>query len=186
MAATPSTMIPLGTKAPSFTLFNTVTNSYVSLSDVQSDTATVVAFICNHCPFVLHINEVLIAVANDYIPRGVSFIAISSNDATAYPDDSPERMTEQARKLGYPFPYLYDETQDVARAYSAACTPDFYVFDGDMKCVYRGQFDDSRPRNNTPVTGRDLRNALDAVLAGEPVAVEQMPSIGCNIKWKAE
>ncbi len=184
MAATPSTMIPLGTTAPGFMLLNPVTNTHTSLDDIKSDKATVVMFICNHCPYVKHINDGLVAIANDYIPMGVSFVAINSNDADTYPEDAPDKMAEQSRALGYPFPYLFDETQEVARAYQAACTPDFYVFDGDMKCVYRGQFDDSRPRNNVEVTGRDIRNALDAALAGQPASEEQIPSIGCNIKWR--
>ncbi len=185
MAATPSTMIPLGTKAPGFRLLDPVTHAYTLLDDIKSDKATVVMFICNHCPFVKHINDGLVAIASDYIPQGVSFVAINSNDAENYPEDAPDKMAEQARALGYPFPYLFDETQEVAQAYHAACTPDFYVFDGDLQCVYRGQFDDSRPRNSAEVTGRDIRNALDAVLAGQPVNPEQIPSIGCNIKWRA-
>ena len=185
MAATPSTMIPLGTQAPDFMLLDPVTNSHTSLHDVRSDKATVVMFICNHCPYVKHINEGLVKLANDYIPQGVGFVAINSNDAEKYPEDGPDNMAAQSRELGYPFPYLFDETQQTARAYKAACTPDFFIFDGALKCVYRGQFDDSRPRNDIPVTGRDIRNALDAILAGRPVSEEQIPSIGCNIKWKS-
>lgn len=184
MAATPSAMIPLGTIAPDFTLLNPVTNEQQSLASLRSDTATVIMFICNHCPFVQHVNAGLVQLANDYMPKGVSFIAISSNDAEYYPEDSPEKMVEYAHTLGYPFPYLYDATQDVARAYHATCTPDFYVFDGNLACVYRGQFDTSRPGNGIPVTGGDIRHALDALLAGTPVSPEQTPSIGCNIKWK--
>lgn len=184
MAATPSAMIPLGTIAPDFTLLNPVTNTWQSLAELRSGTATVIMFICNHCPFVQHVNAGLVQLANDYMPKGVHCIAISSNDAENYPEDSPAKMAEYARVLGYPFPYLYDETQEVARAYHATCTPDFYVFDGAMACVYRGQLDASRPSNGIPVTGSDIRNALDSVLAGTPVSPEQTPSIGCNIKWK--
>ena len=184
MAATPSTMMPLGTKAPDFRLQDTVTGKWMTLDELKGEKATVVMFICNHCPYVLHINDELVRVANEYIPKGISFIAISSNDVENYPQDSPELMKEMAEKMKYPFPYLYDETQDVAKAYDAACTPDIFVFDRDLKCVYRGQFDDSRPKNNVPVTGRDLRTALDAIIAGRKVPEDQRPSIGCNIKWK--
>jgi thiol-disulfide isomerase/thioredoxin len=184
MAATESTMLPLGTKAPAFTLPDTVSGKQIALSAVQSDRATVVMFLCNHCPYVKHVNPELVRLANDYLPRGVSFVAISANDVEAYPDDSPQRMKEVAAMLGYPFPYLYDEDQSVARAYQAACTPDFFVFDSDMQLVYRGQLDGSRPKNDVPLTGEDLRAALDAMLAGQPVPEEQRPSIGCNIKWK--
>jgi peroxiredoxin len=184
MAATPSTMMPLGTIAPDFTLLNTVTGEIVSLQDLKSDVATLVMFICNHCPYVKHIDAQLVKLATDYQSKGVAFIAISSNDVENYPDDSPEKMKEVAQQLGYPFPYLYDETQEVAKAYQAACTPDFFLFDKDLKCVYRGQLDGSRPKNDVPVTGEDMRAALDAVLAGQPVNPEQIPSIGCNIKWK--
>ena len=142
-------------------------------------------FICNHCPFVKHVQTGLVKLANDYLPKGISFVAISSNDVKNYPDDSPERMKEVAKQFGYPFPYLYDESQDIARAYGAACTPDFYIFDKDLKCVYRGQMDDSRPSNDIPVTGKDIRAALDAILAGKSVSEDQKPSIGCNIKWKS-
>lgn len=184
MAATPSVMLPLGTEAPKFNLVDTVTDTNKSLNELASDKATVVMFICNHCPYVKHINEELVKLANEYIPKGISFIAISSNDVENYPDDSPEKMREVAEELGYPFPYLFDETQEIAKAYQAACTPDFYVFDKDLKLVYRGQFDESRPGNNVPVTGIDIRNALDNILNGKPVDENQKPSIGCNIKWK--
>lgn len=184
MAATPSTMMPLGTTAPSFTLPDTVSGKILSLSELKGAHATLVMFICNHCPYVLHVNEELVEIAKEYQPKGVSFIAISSNDVDNYPQDSPELMKVQAEKVGYTFPYLYDETQDVARAYDAACTPDLYLFDRELKCVYRGQLDDSRPKNDIPVTGKDIRAALDAVLAGKPVSERQIPSIGCNIKWK--
>ena len=141
-------------------------------------------FLCNHCPYVIHVNDELVRLANDYIPKGISFVGISSNDAVKYPEDGPEKMKEVAHKLKYPFPYLYDESQNVARAFDAACTPDFYVFDKDLKLVYRGRLDDSRPKNTNPLTGKDLRNALDAILAGQPVPEKQYPSGGCNIKWK--
>lgn len=184
MAATPSAMMPLGTKAPDFSLSDTVSGKKLSLSELKGKKATLVMFICNHCPYVLHVNDELVRVARDYQPNGVSFIAISSNDVENYPQDGPEFMKEQAKKVGYPFPYLYDESQEVARAYHAACTPDLFLFDHDLKCVYRGQLDGSRPKNDIPVTGKDLRAALDAVLAGKEVSKHQIPSIGCNIKWK--
>ena len=184
MAATPSTMMPLGTIAPDFTLPNTVTGEMVNIQDLKSDVATMVMFICNHCPYVKHIDAQLVKLTIDYKSKGVSVIAISANDVENYPDDSPEKMKEVAQELGYPFPYLYDETQEVAKAYQAACTPDFFLFDKDLKCVYRGQLDGSRPKNDVLVTGEDMRAALDAVLAGQPVNPEQIPSIGCNIKWK--
>lgn len=185
MAETPSKMVPLGTKAPDFTLPDTVSGKTMSVQDLKSDKATVVMFICNHCPFVKHVQHELVRLANDYMPKGVSFIAISSNDVEQYPEDSPKRMKEVAEELGYPFPYLYDETQEVARAYDAACTPDIYIFDKDLKLVYRGQLDDSRPGNDVPVTGKDVRAALDNLLADKPVDPDQKPSVGCNIKWKA-
>lgn len=184
MAATPSTMMPLGTIAPAFTLPDTVSGKMLSLSELQGAQATVVMFICNHCPYVLHVNDELVKIAEEYQPKGVFFIAISSNDVVNYPQDSPDLMKVHAAKSGYTFPYLYDESQDVARAYDAACTPDLYLFDQDLKCVYRGQLDDSRPKNDIPVTGKDLRAALDAILAGTTVPERQIPSIGCNIKWK--
>lgn len=184
MAATPSTMLALGTVAPDFTLPDTVSGNEIALSEVQSDKATVIMFLCNHCPFVKHVNEELVRLANDYQAKDVAFVAVSSNDVENYPQDSPQLMKEVAEQLGYSFPYLYDEDQSVARAYQAACTPDFFIFDGPMELVYRGQLDSSRPSNDIPVTGEDIRAALDAILAGEPVAEEQRPSIGCNIKWK--
>lgn len=184
MAETPSNMIPLGTKAPDFNLTDVKTGKETSLDDVKSDIATVVMFICNHCPYVKHLNEKLVDFTNHYIKKGISFVAISSNDVENYPQDSPEKMTKLAKELGYPFPYLYDETQEVAKAYQAACTPDFFVFDKELKLVYRGQFDDSRPGNKKPVTGADLGIALDLILAGKPVPTDHIPSVGCNIKWK--
>lgn len=184
MALTPTKQIPLGFVAPDFTLLDTVSGKDLSLEQLKSDKATVIMFICNHCPYVKHINDALVALANDYIPLGVSFVAISSNDAEAYPADSPEQMKIEAARLGYPFPYLYDETQEVAKAYTAECTPDFNIFDGNMRCVYRGQLDGSRPGSNVPVTAEDMRAALDTILAGKPVSTEQVPSVGCSIKWK--
>lgn len=183
MAATSSTMLPLGTTAPAFSLPDTSGNP-VTLDHFRRDKALVVMFLCNHCPFVKHIRNEVSRLARDYDARGIGFVAISSNDAAAYPDDSPEKMRVERAEAGYIFPYLYDESQQVAQAYRAACTPDFFVFDSSKRLVYRGQLDDSRPKNGLAVTGKDLRAALDAVLAGKPVGMEQMPSIGCNIKWK--
>jgi len=184
MARTLSNMIPLGTMAPDFNLLDTVSGKMRSLNDLKSDKATLIMFICNHCPFVKHMDDQLVSLANDYQAKGVSVIAISSNDVESYPQDAPHLMTKEAAALGYPFPYLYDATQEVAKAYEAACTPDFYVFDGDLKCTYRGQLDDSRPGNGKPVNGADLRSALDETLGGKLVSAPQIPSIGCNIKWK--
>jgi peroxiredoxin len=184
MVETPSSMLPLHTIAPDFSLLDTVSGRKMSLHELKSDYATVIMFICNHCPFVKHIQSDLVNLANDYIPQGIAFIAISSNDVENYPDDSPVKMKQVAEAQGFPFPYLYDETQDVAKAYQAACTPDFYIFNGNLRLVYRGQLDDSRPSNGLPVTGRDIRNALDALLKNEPVSEMQKPSLGCNIKWK--
>ena len=179
-----SNMLPLGTKAPDFSLPDTKTDAILSLSDLASNKANLIMFICNHCPYVIHVNKELVRLADDYMKKGVLFIAISSNDVINYPQDSPDNMAKVAQKEGYPFPYLYDESQSVAKAYHATCTPDFFLFDGNMKLVYRGQMDDSRPSNGKPVTGRDLRNAIDIVLSGGVVPDEQMPSIGCGIKWK--
>jgi len=184
MSMTPSNMIPLGSLAPDFSLPDTVSGKDVSLSDIRSDAATVVMFICNHCPFVKHIQAELVRLANDYSTKGVSFAAISSNDVANYPADSPDKMKKDAERLGYSFPYLYDKTQAVAKAYDAACTPDFYIFDKELKLTYRGQLDDSRPGSGIPVDGRDMRTALDAMLSGEPVTADQKPSVGCNIKWR--
>ena len=183
MAQTLSNMMELGTKAPNFTLMNTVTEKTAKLLDLKSDVATVILFICNHCPYVKHINSKLVEVANEYQKKGVQFVAISSNDVETHPQDGPKQMKQVAEKEGYPFPYLYDETQDIAKAYQAECTPDLFVFDADLKCVYRGQFDDTRP-NKGKATGKDLTTALDAILAGEKVNEKQKPSMGCNIKWK--
>lgn len=184
MAQTPSNMLPLGTEAPDFTLLDTVTNNLVSLQEVRGQRGTVVMFICNHCPFVIHVNEEIVRIANDYRVQGFGFVAISSNDIRNYPQDAPGLMWKTARKNNYSFPYLYDESQDIARAYQAACTPDFYLFDAELKLIYRGQLDDSRPGNGIPVNGYDLRNALDAVLRNTKVPEPQKPSIGCNIKWR--
>ncbi len=184
MAITPSHMIPLNTRAPEFSLQDVVSGRTISLSEAKSASATVIMFICNHCPFVKHIQKELVTLAHAYIPQGITFVAINSNDAKAYPDDSPQNMKKVAEDLNFPFLYLYDETQEVAKAYHATCTPDFFVFDKNLKCVYRGQFDDSRPGNDIPVTGKDLRAALECLLKGEPIPDNQKPSIGCNIKWK--
>jgi peroxiredoxin len=184
MVRTPSTMLPLGTLAPDFELPN-VDGRLVTLADAAGPRGTVVMFICNHCPFVKHVADELARLGRDYMPRGIGFVAISANDVAMHPADSPEQMVREAEDRGYPFPYLYDETQDVAKAYHAACTPDFFLFDSGKRLVYRGQLDASRPGNEIPVTGSDLRAALDAAIAGRPVALEQTPSIGCNIKWKA-
>jgi thiol-disulfide isomerase/thioredoxin len=184
MAETPSKMKPLGFTAPDFRLTEPLSGKIRSLKELSSKSATVIMFICNHCPFVKHVNAQLVMLANDYLSKGISFIAISSNDAENYPEDSPEKMKEYAIRLSYPFPYLYDENQEVAKSYDAACTPDFFVFDAELKCIYRGQLDDSRPSNGKPVTGKDIRNALDAIIAGKETPKDQKPSIGCNIKWK--
>lgn len=184
MAKTLSTMAPLGTPAPHFTLTDAVTGHAVSVPDGTDYHATVLMFICNHCPFVKHINPELPCLANDYMDKGVRFIAINANDTTVYPDDSPENMKMLAAQLHYPFPYLFDETQAVAKAYHAACTPDFFVYDKNLLLVYRGQLDDARPGNALPVNGRSIRTTLDALLANKPIDSHQIPSIGCNIKWK--
>lgn len=184
MALTPSQMIDLGSSAPAFTLPDVVSGKTLSLDALKSDTATVIMFICNHCPYVKHINDQLVSLANDYIPKAISFVAISSNDVSAHTEDSPENMRQLALELKYPFPYLYDEPQAVAKAYEAACTPDFFIYNKDLQLVYRGQLDDSRPGNKVPSDGKDIRAALDAILSGEKPSPRQRPSIGCNIKWK--
>ena len=183
MARTPSTMLPLGTKAPDFSLVN-VDGRTVSLADFEGAPALLVVFMCNHCPFVKHLAAALAQFAHEYMQKKVAVVGISSNDVANYPADSPEQMVHEAEEQGYTFPYLYDETQEVAKAYRAACTPDFFLFDRDQRLVYRGQFDSSRPDNGIPITGADLRAAVDAVLAGKKPSDKQMPSIGCNIKWK--
>jgi peroxiredoxin len=185
MVLTPSTMPELGTQAPDFRLSDVVTAKPVTRDAAAGDKGLLVMFLCRHCPYVKHVQQELARIGRDYARRGIGLVAISSNDAAAHPDDAPERLKEQAREQGFTFPYLYDETQDVARAYGAACTPDFFLYDAHGSLVYRGQLDDSRPGNGKPVTGRDLRAALDLVAAGKPVPKEQTPSIGCNIKWKA-
>ena len=184
MAVTPSNMLALGTTAPDFLLPDTVSGNSVSLSELSSEVATVIMFICNHCPYVVHVRNEIVRVARDYQPKGVKFAAISSNNIASYPEDSPEKMKILAEKWGFTFPYLYDESQSVASAYDAACTPDFYVFDKNNTLAYRGRLDDSSPGNNKPLTGKDLRAALDNILQGKPVDSEQFPSMGCNIKWK--
>ncbi len=183
MVKTASTMKKLGTPAPRFELTN-VDGRLVSLDDFRDKPVLLVIFMCNHCPFVKHVADGVTQLAMDYMPKGVAIVGINSNDAATHPHDSPEQMVHEAEARGYPFPYLYDETQEVAKAYGAACTPDFFLFDKGRKLVYRGQLDASRPGNNVPVTGADLRAALDAVLAGKLPAEKQIPSIGCNIKWK--
>ncbi len=185
MAVTPSNMMPLGTIAPGFNLPDTITDTHQSLSALRGDKGTVVMFICNHCPYVLHIKDQLIAIAQQYSAKGIAFIAISSNDIENYPDDAPDKMKVLMANWGNPFAaYLYDESQDVARAYQAACTPDIYLFDEKMACVYRGRLDAATPKNQVPLTGADLRQALDGLLSGKPIDWEQIPSMGCNIKWK--
>ncbi len=184
MALTPSNMLPLGTVAPDFNLPDTVTDKNIGLKDIESTKGTVIMFICNHCPYVIHIQDEIANMAREYSEKGISFVAISSNDVENYPADSPEKMKERAKELDFNFPYLYDETQEVAKAYMAACTPDFYVFDENLKCVYRGRMDEATPGNGKPVNGQDLRLAMDAVIAGTSISEEQFPSMGCNIKWK--
>lgn len=184
MARTPSNMLALKTKAPSFTLLDTVNNKTESLDRLMGVKATVIMFICNHCPFVIHVNPELVKIANQYQTKGINFIAISSNDIINYPQDGPDLMHTHAKDNNYPFPYLHDETQEIAKAYDAACTPDFYIFDNNLELVYRGQLDNSRPGNDIPLTGEDLRNALDNILNNSAVNSIQKPSIGCNIKWK--
>lgn len=186
MVKTASNMIPIGTKAPLFDLLDTVSNKQISLDSLEIARGLAVLFICNHCPYVIHINPMLVKIANEYQAKGITFIAISSNDAENYPADSPELMKKQAEDLAYPFPYLYDETQEVAKAYHAACTPDLYLFDKHLSLTYRGQFDSSRPGNGIDVTGNDFRHAMDALLNNQDLPFEQKPSLGCNIKWKLE
>jgi peroxiredoxin len=184
MALTPSTMLPLGTRAPDFRLPNT-DGKIVALADFKNAPALVVVFMCNHCPYVIHLRAGLVDFGRHRQERGVAMVGISANDVSTHPQDGPQKMKEEAERFGYTFPYLFDESQAVAKAYCAACTPDFFLFGPDRKLVYRGQFDESRPGNGLPVTGRDLNAALDSVLSGKPVASEQKPSIGCSIKWKS-
>ncbi len=184
MSLTPSNMLPLGTKAPHFALIDTKDKQQKSLANLSGDVGTLILFICNHCPFVIHVNAQLVQLANDYASKGINCIAISSNDTDKYPQDGPELMQQHARDNHYPFPYLYDETQAIAKAYDAACTPDFFLFDAELTLVYTGQLDDSRPGNEIPVTGKDMRTAMGALISNEAVNPNQKPSMGCNIKWK--
>lgn len=184
MARTASNMLPLGTAAPKFSLLDTISDQVLTLEEMRGQKGTLIMFICNHCPFVKHVNQELVQLAKDFKQKGIKCIAISSNDIVNYPQDAPHLMKINAEKEGYPFPYLFDETQQVARDYDAACTPDFYLFDGDLMLVYRGQLDNSRPGNGLPVTGFDLRNAIENLLDGNRIHEDQKPSIGCNIKWK--
>lgn len=184
MALTPSNPFPLNTTAPNFRLEDTISGKVLSLDELKGSKGTVIMFICNHCPYVIHINPQLIKLFNDYNQLGINLIAISSNDIVNYPDDAPDKMKTKAIELGYPFPYLYDESQEVAKSYDAACTPDFYLFDQQLKCTYHGQLDSARPGNNFPVTGIDLRNAIDHLLENKNPITHQLPSIGCGIKWK--
>jgi thiol-disulfide isomerase/thioredoxin len=186
MARTPSNMIPLRSKASGFKLFDTASKTHLSLDELKGKKGTVIMFICNHCPFVVHVNPEISQLAKDYKTKGINCIAISSNDIENYPQDAPHLMTQNAIDNDYSFPYLYDESQDVAKAYNAACTPDFYVYNENLELVYRGQLDDSRPGNGIPITGKDLREALDNLLNNQPISNTQKPSIGCNIKWKME
>ena len=184
MAYTESNMLPLGTKAPNFTLPDTLSAKEITLYEMPPAKATLIMFLCNHCPYVIHVNPEIVRIAADYKNAGVQFVGISSNNAIKYPQDGPEKMTEHGKETGYTFPYLYDESQEIARKYDAACTPDFYLFDQHRKLVYRGQMDDSRPGNGLPVTGRDIRDAVECILHQRPVNPRQKASIGCNIKWK--
>ena len=184
MALTESNEFSLGTKAPSFNLINTIDHKFYSLNDLKGNKGTVIMFICNHCPFVIHVNSALVKMANDYQQKEINFIAISSNDVENYPQDAPEFMTQLAKEEKYPFPYLFDETQEVAKAYNAACTPDLYVFDSDLKSIYHGQLDDSRPGNGVPVSGKDIRRVLETMLSNRIYKGVPKPSMGCNIKWK--
>ncbi len=185
MARTASTMLPLGTKAPDFQLPDVVSGETISLASFAGKQGLLVMFICRHCPFVKHVQAELAQIGKDYADTDIGIVAISTNDAAHYPDDAPEKLREMAEQLGFSFPFCYDESQETAKAYTAACTPDFFLFDAQWQLVYRGQLDDSRPGNDQPVTGKDLRAALDAVLSHSPVNVDQKPSIGCNIKWKS-
>ena len=184
MASAPSNMLPLGTQAPHFSLPDTISENTISLNDIKGNKGTVIMFICNHCPFVIHVNSMLVNIAKNYNDKGIGFVAISSNDVVNYPQDGPDKMKIHAKEVGYPFPYLYDETQEVAKSYNAACTPDLYLFNEDLKLVYRGQLDDSRPGNGLPLTGNDLKHALDCLIKAKHNTKPQKPSIGCNIKWK--
>ncbi len=184
MARTYSEMIALGTAVPTFSLPDTVSEKIISMNGIKGAKATLIMFLCNHCPFVVHVNNELVKLANEYKNKGIGFLAISANDVIKHPDDAPEKMKAIAVQSGYPFPYCYDETQEVAKAFGAACTPDFFIYDANNELAYRGQLDDSRPGNGIPVTGSDIRNALDNLINDQPVSAVQRPSIGCNIKWK--
>ena len=184
MAFTESNMLPIGTAAPGFSLPDTVSGRVLTFDEVAGERATVVMFLCNHCPFVLHVNEELVKLANDYSTQKINFIAISANDVITHPGDAPDKMKATALQMKYPFPYLYDETQETAKAFNAACTPDFFIYNKNLELVYRGQLDNSRPGNGIAVTGKDIRHALDCLINNEPVSAEQKASIGCNIKWK--
>jgi len=184
MSLAQSNMLPLGTAAPDFELPDVVSGQLISLADIKKERGFLIMFICNHCPYVKHVRDQIIKLSNDYLDKEVGVVAISSNDIENYPEDSPELMREEAKKYQYHFPYLYDESQEVARSYDAACTPDFYLFNSASELVYRGQLDKSRPGNDQPNDGSDLRKAMDDMLSGNPISVEQVPSVGCNIKWK--
>ena len=183
MALTPSNMLELGAEAAPFTLQDTISRSDKSLDELKGENGTLIMFICNHCPFVVHVIDELVKLGHDYQSKGINLIAISSNSIQTHPHDGPEKMTEMASQKQFPFPYLYDESQETAKAYKAACTPDFYLFDAQLKLVYRGQLDDSRPSNGIPVSGSDMRQAMDQLIAGDDISSNQLPSIGCNIKW---
>ena len=184
MSLTPSKMLPLGTVAPYFALPDVISGSEINLDDIVKDNGMLIMFVCNHCPYVKHIQNEIASLGNEYLEKGIGVVAISSNDIEAYPEDSPEEMLELAKRWNYHFPYLFDESQSVAKAYDAACTPDFYLFNRNKELVYRGQIDNSRPGNNIPVDGSDLRAAMDDQLASNPISEIQIPSVGCNIKWK--
>jgi len=184
MSLTPTKAVAMGFNAPDFNLADALTGNIVSFKDIKGDKGTLVMFICNHCPYVKHVIQELVNIGNNYIPKGIGIVAINSNDIVKYPDDHPDKMKTLVKELNFPFPYLFDESQEIAKAYDAACTPDFNLFDANNKCVYRGQLDGSRPGNDVTITGVDLRRALDQVLNGEKISKEQIPSIGCNIKWK--
>lgn len=185
MSLTPSTMLPLGTKAPDFKLPDVVSGGMIFLSTFKDKKAFLVMFICRHCPYVQHVKEEITRIGEDYKDKNIGIVAISANDATVYPDDAPDSLREMAQELNFTFPFCFDETQEVAKAYKAACTPDFFLFNKERKLVYRGQLDDSRPGNNKPVTGKDLRGAIETILVDRPVSLAQKPSTGCNIKWKS-
>jgi len=185
MSETPTLQIPLGYPAPDFNLPDTLSGKEMDYAHIKGDKGTVVIFICNHCPYVIHVIHEIVNIAKEYQPKGIGFVAISSNDADNYPQDSPEQMKTHAEKWGFTFPYLYDESQDIAKAYQAACTPDYNIFNPKDLAIYRGQLDDSRPKNNAPLDGKDLRQALDALLENKEVSTNQKPSTGCNIKWKS-